>query len=332
MTISSHAARIVSGLTNEQLEDAHADIRYALEVHWGQTCVAASSMGTRGHGGWCDGMSICSAGVVLYRPTGNRRENFTLAHELGHLLVERDDACMSWLGDQQDPLRAREQVCDSIAARILIPGELVDSVLDGGVPHADSLQLLHDATTASWPACANALAERLPCDGFVALFDNDSETIYYASRARDTHPYAWAGDSLPAGHILGQSPPPRKAVSWWPRFNMNERRRYYVTIHEAGRFTHAVFAADDLWNVEALHVPQADQDDRRYDGAISCPTCGYTGRTAFYPCNTCHTATCQRCGECECDRKARIKTERCAECTTSVLPHLIVDGLCPACR
>lgn len=332
MTISSHVTRILAGLTTEQLEDCRVDIRYAIELHWGQTAVAATSMTTRGQGGWCDGMSISSAGVILYRPTGNRRENFTLAHELGHLLVEQDDVCLSWLADQQDPLRTREQLCDGIAARVLIPAGVVDKVLAGGPPNAGCLQRLHDATTASWPACVNALAERLPCDGFVAIIDTYDNTIYYASRARDTYPYAWARDSLPSGHTLAQTPPPNQAVSWWPRYNVNEHRRYYLSAEDAGSFTHAVFAENDLWGVEIFHAPQTDQDDRRYDGSISCRSCGYSGRTALFPCNTCHTDTCQKCGECDCDRRARVKTFRCAECTTSVLPHLIVDGRCPACR
>jgi hypothetical protein len=38
----------------------------------------------RADGGLCDGTSYLSDGVILYRRTGNRRENFTLTHELGH--------------------------------------------------------------------------------------------------------------------------------------------------------------------------------------------------------------------------------------------------------
>jgi IrrE N-terminal-like domain len=332
VTVKSHVVRILAGLTVEQLDDCREDIRYALEAHWSLAIVAAESMTSRGQGGWCDGMSITSAGVVLYRPTGNRRENFTLAHELGHLLVDNDDACMSWLADQPDPLRTREQVCDGIAAHILIPDTIVDAVLEGEPPNAASIERLHVSTSASWPACVNALADRLPCDGFIAIVDNFDATIYYASRTRSTHPYAWARDSVPAGHMLRKSLRPQKAVSWWPRFNVNERRRYYINIGEAGQFTHAVFAADDLWGIEALHIPQPDQDDRRYDGSISCVSCGYSGRTVLYPCSICRTDTCQQCGECACDRRARTKTERCTHCTVSFLPHLIVDGLCPSCR
>jgi len=48
----------------------------------------------RADGGVCDGVSYLNDGVILYRSTGNRRENFTLAHELGHWLVDQADATL----------------------------------------------------------------------------------------------------------------------------------------------------------------------------------------------------------------------------------------------
>ena len=102
-------------------------------------------MASRGHAGWCDGVSITTAKLVLYRPTGNRRENFTLAHELAHFLVESDDACLSWLADQRDPGRELEHVCDTIASKLLIPQEVIDLVLDGHAPDATILAALRAA-------------------------------------------------------------------------------------------------------------------------------------------------------------------------------------------
>lgn len=43
-----------------------------------------------GHGS-CDGVSFIADRTVLFRPTTSRRENFTLAHELGHILVRECD-------------------------------------------------------------------------------------------------------------------------------------------------------------------------------------------------------------------------------------------------
>src|SRR5262245_36229040 len=62
-----------------------------------------------------------------YRPTASRRENFTLMHELGHHLVESSIECLSWIADQPAPKRVLEQVCDQIAADLLIPAADIDA-------------------------------------------------------------------------------------------------------------------------------------------------------------------------------------------------------------
>lgn len=60
----------------------------------------------RADGGACDGLSFLKDGVVLYAPTRNsRRQNFTLAHEVGHWLVHKVPAIFDWLVDQPDPKR-----------------------------------------------------------------------------------------------------------------------------------------------------------------------------------------------------------------------------------
>src|SRR5690242_14224822 len=73
----------------------------------------------RGDGGFCDGMSFLEDGVILYAPTPNsRRQNFTLAHELGHWVVEQDQGLFDWIADQVDPPALLETVCDQIAQRL----------------------------------------------------------------------------------------------------------------------------------------------------------------------------------------------------------------------
>ena len=260
----------------------------------------------------------------------HRRSRFTLAHELAHVIADGDDEVLTWLGDRDDVDRDLEQICDVIAARILIPEWAIDAALEGGSPTAAALTRLHDTTTASWAACAIALANRLPCDGFVALVDRSTNTVMFSARARDTHPYAWKGDVVPTSHALRRTDPPRVSTSFWPRFNVNEPRPYYVSIEVHGDYAQAVFAEHDLWSVAKLHLPARDQEDRRYDGNVDCPSCGYSGRTALFPCSKCKSATCQRCGECDCDREpARVM---CDECTRFFLPHLVVDGYCADCR
>lgn len=329
-TISTEADRLLAAVDPEWLEEASADVEATMQSRWGMTIRASTTFRSRGAGGWCDGMSITDAGIVVYNAIGGRRTRFTLAHELGHAIVEADDDCLMWLGDRDDVDRDLEQLCDVIAARILIPDWAVDGVLAGGPPSAAALSKLHAATEASWTACAIALASRLPCEGFVAIVNRVDNTVFFSARSRDTHPYAWAGDLIPASHELRRPEPRPKSKSFWPRFNVNEPRPYYLSIETTGDWAHAVFADNDLWSVERLHLPARGQEDRRHDGTISCPSCGYSGRTAMYPCSTCKQPTCQRCGKCGCDREP--KRVMCKSCTLTFQAHLVVDGVCRDCR
>ena len=105
-----------------------------------------------------------------------------------------------------------------------------------------------------------------------------------------------------------------------------------MSIEVSGEFAHAVFTENDLWFVERLHLHSGDQEDRRHDGTIDCPSCGYKGRTAMDPCSTCKSPTCQKCGKCDCDRAEEVKRVMCENCTQSFLPHLVVGGNCVDCR
>ena len=108
-------------------------------------------------------MFFLDGGVILYAPSPySRRENFTLAHEYGHFLVAEQEDILDWLGDLSKPCRALESVCDRIASELLLPKSLIDQVVGGQVPRASHLVALYEASNASEPCCAIALANRLP--------------------------------------------------------------------------------------------------------------------------------------------------------------------------
>ena len=116
----------------------------------------------REDGGACDGVSFLEDGVILYAPTlASRRENFTLAHELGHWLAEKAPDIYDWLADQDEPGRLLETVCDRIAQRLLLPDSAARAVIGQGPIRAQHLIDLYDATQASRPVCAIALAKHL---------------------------------------------------------------------------------------------------------------------------------------------------------------------------
>lgn len=332
MTTGSHARRLVAALDDEVRLDIASDPLSAIEVHFGLTVTPAASFAERGAGGWCDGMSETKAGIILYRRTPSRRENFTLVHELAHHLVDDDEDCPSWLADQPDPPRLLEEVCDHIASDLLIAPEIMGRALDGRPPSAQTIAALHESTRASRTACAIAVAKKLPCDGFVLLTERGTNEVFAAARTRDTRPYAWRGHPIPAAHPLRWDVPPTFTKTWWQMPATSDRRDFYMSTTDIGGYTCAVFAENDLWDVERLHTYTPVEPDRGNDAELRCP-CGYTGTTRWWPCPECGVPTCPRCKECECARRARREARGvCDGCTASVRAHLLVDGLCDDCR
>jgi len=330
MSTARWAARIVAGIDDDVRRDLADSLEIAIELHFDLKITAADVFGTRGDGGWCDGVSIIDSGIILYRPTRSRRQNFTLMHELGHHLVAQDIDCLSWLADEPEPGRALEQLCDQIAADLLLHPDDIDTALGGGPPTAEALVALFDRTEASRSACAVALARKLPCDGFIVLIEDDADEVFFAARARDTRPYAWRGDTIPISHPLRQTPPAPRALAWWPYSVGSQRREYFMSCAAAGSWRIAVFAENNLFDVPGFHIPQEVEKDRGYDGSTTCP-CGYSGKTRWWPCNRCGVPECPSCGDCQCSREDRTRVA-CSVCFSSVLPHLLLDGVCVDCR
>jgi hypothetical protein len=329
VTARSHAGRLVELLDEEVRADLADHPLTAIEGHLQLDVRPAAGFARRGHGGWCDGASIRKGSLILYRPTPGRRENFTLLHEVGHHLL--DDDALSWIADQRDPNRLREQVCDLIASMLLVPEPIVDGILAAEAISARSIAALYGATSASRSACAVALAQRLPCDGFIVLVAKDEDTVFFGTRARDTRPYGWAGDPLPPAHPLRRSDPPDRTRTTWPFPNGDSREYFLSTAHHDG-FVYAMFADNNLWGIPGLHFLEELEEDRGNDEKIRCP-CGYEGTTRWWPCPKCKTPTCPQCKECDCIRRAkREATGRCTRCTLIVRAHLLVNGLCDDCR
>ena len=330
MSIANCARTALADVSADVRQDLAHGLADGIRNHFGLRVQQADTFGERGDGGWCDGVSIIDSGVILYRPTASRRENFTLMHELGHHLVDNNIECLSWLADQPDPNRVLEQVCDQVAADLLVPADLVDKLIGQHALDAGAVLELYDHTEASRSACAIAIARRLPCDGFVLVIEEGATAIFFAARARDTRPYGWRGEALPPAHPLRQDAPPARSLAWWPYPTGGARREYFMSTATAGGWTVAVLAENNLFDVPGFHIPQQVDGDRGYDGQVSCP-CGYTGKTRMWPCQRCRRPECPKCGECECARQDR-KRIACENCFAGVLPHLIVDGLCDGCR
>jgi hypothetical protein len=296
----------------------------------------------RADGGACDGLSFLKDGVILYAPTWNsRRENFTLAHEVGHWLVGQVPEIFDWLFDQPEPKRFLETLCDRIAQRLLLSESTLGAVVGHGPIRARHVVDLYDSSQASMPACAIALAARLHSLGAVVLVDRDFETDKLVVRYASVHPdprhgwpkvYPWPGQHLPVAHPLGflaEGAAVQRRTFW--ATSWGERADFYmdaVAIND--RRTVAVLSDTDLWNAEKFHPHTRRDFDHRPEQEIAC--CGQIRTVRGYPCQDCNQVHCPVCGKCRCDRRNDELVMCAGGCFLSYRPNLLVKGLCEDCR
>ncbi|PWK84590.1 uncharacterized protein DUF955 [Lentzea atacamensis] len=291
----------------------------------------------RGEGGWCDGVSFLEEGVILYCPSPySRRQNFTIVHEIAHWLVDSDDDALDWVADHEDSQRVIEQLCDHIAGKLLIADEIVSAVLDGQPVHAAHLRALYDATAASEPACAIALARRLPGVGAIVIIDRATNEVAYSSLrwdGFDERPvaYPWSGQRVPETHPLTRlaAGDERRVRSWWST-PWGERHPYYMDVICGHNRIHAIFCEQDLWAIEDLHLDVPDRRTQRPSRELTCP-CGFRGTVTGYPHDVCGEMFCPKCDSCGCTRKTA-KHRRCSKCTVLTPPADLIDELCSMCR
>lgn len=297
----------------------------------------AEHLSSRADGGACDGMSFLRDGVILFAPSPqSRRQNFTLAHELGHWLVMQSEPVFDWVSDQENAPQVLETVCDRIAQRLLLPESSVDAVLPTRGPvNAAHLLELFDVTQASRPVCSIALARRLPGLGAVVIVDRASAEVKYSSVRPDPEQgwpvvVPWPGQSVPSGHpfssmVLGSTLTRR---SFW-RDQWDRQEDYYIDARTDGSRLVAVFSASDIWGAESLHLDGPRKFDQRPTKEIRC--CGETRAVRGWPCPTCGEPYCPKCGLCRCQRQAQ-REQTCTSCYLRYQPHLLVEGLCEECR
>ena len=154
----------------------------------------------RADGGACDGLSFLKDEVILYAPTDNsRRENFTLAHELGHWLVEQAPEIFDWLFDRGDPEQALETLCDRIAPRLLLAETAVTNIVGGGPIRAQHIVDLFHSSQASIPPCAIALAAHTYPAWVRSSWSTPSQASLPTSTSASTRHWPRAPAPVPSG-------------------------------------------------------------------------------------------------------------------------------------
>lgn len=335
-TIEALAMAAVAQLPPEVAARFSTRPKVALREGLGMVVSAVDHLDTtRDDGGACDGVSYLDDGIILYRPTQSRRQNFTLAHELGHWLVDQFDEAYDWLAARPEPGKQLETLCDRIAQLLLLPSATTDAVLAGQNPSAMHVVALGEASQASRPVCAIAIAGHLRGLGAVVITNVGQTRIEYASITPDPDlgwpkVYPWPGQAIPVGHPLGRLQPGRTLIqksSW--QMPWGERADFYLNaVHDCGRSV-AILSATDLWEAERLHLEEARDFDQRPIQEIRC--CGALQQVRGWPCTACSQPHCPKCGKCLCDRRASRET-RCTACGLQYQSHLVTNGICVDCN
>ncbi len=337
MDLDARAEAVVARLGDDAVNRFGADPSAALIADFGLIVRSVDHLtDSRGAGGECDGLSYLEDGVILYAPTPNsKRENFTLAHEFGHFLVEKDIALFDWIADQVAAGMILEQVCNRIAQRLLLDDARVKSVVGTGQLRAIHVLELFEATRASRPVCAIALAGRLRGLGAVAILERADGSVTHSTVQPDVEQgwpevFPWRGQSVSGDHPLtklNEGGSLTQRLSW--RSPWGTSADFYVDAIADARRVYAVFSEIDLWKVDKFHGSKKRDYDQRLHLSGTC--CGQAFSVRGYPCDTCKQPYCPRCGDCRCGRDAK-RSLTCRGCQYVFLSHLLIDGRCEECR
>jgi len=333
MTRLQEAQRIVAGVEPALRAQLTMDPKAGLAIAGITAQQVTALTSERGAGGMCDGLSFSDHDTVFYAPTpDSRQENFTLAHEFAHLIVNRDDDALTWLADQDQPAVELERLCNEIASALLVPDDLLNSVVGVGPVTGQHLIDLFLRSAASQVACAIALARRLNANGAIVLTDRDTSTVVHASLVGELSIYPSKNQDIPEGHPLLRITPGDqfRVKSFWAT-PWGQRIPMYLSASATAKRAYAVLADVDLWSIEKFHAPQSSQQRRERPRAdIRCP-CGFVGIATGWPCPECDQQFCPECRRCDCARRAAAMVQ-CARCFLDVPAIDVEAGLCSGCR
>jgi Zn-dependent peptidase ImmA (M78 family) len=328
-----HALRIVAAIEDQQRAVIATDPIAGIES-LGYTVVAEPALTSkRGAGGWCDGMSFAEHNTVMYAPTpGSKKENFTLLHEVGHILVEQDDDALIWIADRDNPDVELERLCEEIAAALVVPEDLLKEVVGTGPLTGEDLKTLVARSAASGPACAIALSSRLSSGAVVIIDRVEAHVIHSALRGEELTVYPWKDNEVPPGHPLLSLEPGSGTTSksyWTDKWG--RRQEYYLSAVATEKRIYAILSISDLWGVDRFHGGQAPPEKSNAPRRTVRCACGYSGMAAGWPCETCGHQYCPKCGDCDCARRARAQ-QPCSVCFCNAPPVDLKDGVCSNCR
>lgn len=280
----------------------------------------------------CSVAGTCDVGArrITVVEAGRGRMQYTVLHELGHLLMaecdDYQDAFVESTRSVANRSRVTEDICEALAALLLFPSDEAILGVDAIGLNARGFQQLTQRVRASREACAVWIAQRLRSPGYALICTSDG-VLQFAARSGDAIPLA--RDTSQSETVLGPLFAGASNARARGRFRLRSGafgEELYVDAVRDGRLIYAVAVTDSPdWPV--LHQPV----DRLVVEPVEgwCDRCGESFRS-YRTCSECGFPVHNGCGRCECqpiDRGHRI----CTSCYLELHVNLF-DGASAVCR
>jgi hypothetical protein len=248
--------------------------------------------------------------LCVARSASHRRRQFTVLHELGHHLQTNDIGLATTSLDFDDD--ATDAACDSFAARVLLPDDLVTGCFADRTPSAGDIVRLYEASTASRAACVVRAAEHLLSSGMVVLYDAAGVVSFAAGRG--VYPPARGSDQSRTALVTAALQDPGRADGLAVTVDATTIR--YRT-HDSGPL-YGQAAWCDGYLIAVLvehHAPWTTFSPTRGPAAPRVPRsadCGVCDETfpILDACPTCGEPRCPS-GHCQCTHDRERPCDRC---------------------
>jgi hypothetical protein len=298
----AEAGRLLAQISSDDLAELADDPVGAIEVLFD---IEITSRPAFSPGTGCDIDGLYLPGppphIMLADDVSQARQRFTALHELGHHLIEYDNHLNDL--DIDTAHRRDEEICNEVAASILIPAATIAKLVPPSTFTAHDVAELHAAVGASRAACCVAAVRQLHRPGCVILGEPDGTAVFIAhhsaTRWRIARNTPQGTDSLlataghrPGGHARGVT------------------RARFANGNISGELQGDAFADHDGWVfavfVEDPYSPWqsglsvASADTGPTSDEIECPHCLSAGESWSAPCPTCRERRCSNCGRCSC--------------------------------
>jgi Zn-dependent peptidase ImmA (M78 family) len=123
--------------------------------------------------------------ILIDQDSPPRRQRFTLAHEVMHVLIQQDDELLSDLHETyqgQELERELEALCNLGAAEMLLPGQVVEAAMAKKGQSPKLVPELSELHQVSEEVVIIALAERGPVPSIVLMAGSRPLRVYFSAK------------------------------------------------------------------------------------------------------------------------------------------------------